>query len=100
MSALTPRPGIMKIAPYVPGKDSVEGRETIAKLSSNEGALGPLGQRHVGLADHAQGQIHCDAEISHQTVFLVQFLTSRHPAHPSRLRTITGQEELSKAGRD
>jgi histidinol-phosphate aminotransferase len=41
MSALTPRPGIMKIAPYVPGKDSVEGKATIAKLSSNEGALGP-----------------------------------------------------------
>lgn len=41
MSALTPRPGIMKIAPYVPGKDSIDGKETIAKLSSNEGALGP-----------------------------------------------------------
>ena len=41
MSALTPRPGIMKIAPYVPGKDSVDGKEPIAKLSSNEGALGP-----------------------------------------------------------
>src|SRR5260370_1917548 len=40
MSALTPRPGIMKIAPYVPGKDSIEGKQTIAKLSSNEGALG------------------------------------------------------------
>ena len=41
MSALTPRPGIMKIAPYVPGKDSIDGKETVAKLSSNEGALGP-----------------------------------------------------------
>src|SRR4029453_11974750 len=41
MSALTPRPGIIKIPPYVPGKDSVEGKVTIAKLSSNEGALGP-----------------------------------------------------------
>jgi histidinol-phosphate aminotransferase len=41
MTALTPRPGIMKIAPYVPGKDSIDGKETIAKLSSNEGALGP-----------------------------------------------------------
>lgn len=41
MSALTPRPGIMKIAPYVPGKDSVDGKEPVAKLSSNEGALGP-----------------------------------------------------------
>ena len=27
MTALTPRPGIMKIAPYVPGKDSVDGKE-------------------------------------------------------------------------
>jgi len=41
MSALTPRPGILKIAPYVPGKDSVDGKEPIAKLSSNENALGP-----------------------------------------------------------
>ena len=41
MSAPSPRPGIMNIAPYVPGKDSIEGKETIAKLSSNEGALGP-----------------------------------------------------------
>jgi histidinol-phosphate aminotransferase len=41
MTALTPRPGILKIAPYVPGKDSIDGKETVAKLSSNEGALGP-----------------------------------------------------------
>src|ERR1700750_411669 len=41
MSALAPRPGIMKIAPYVPGKDSVDGKEPVAKLSSNESAMGP-----------------------------------------------------------
>src|ERR1700760_26665 len=41
MSALKPRPGIMQIAPYVPGKDSVDGKEPIAKLSSNESSLGP-----------------------------------------------------------
>ncbi len=41
MTTLKPRPGIMQIAPYVPGKDSVDGKEPIAKLSSNEGALGP-----------------------------------------------------------
>ena len=41
MSAPQPRPGIMGIAPYVGGKDSVEGRATVMKLSSNEGALGP-----------------------------------------------------------
>jgi histidinol-phosphate aminotransferase len=41
MNAPQPRPGIMSIAPYVGGKDSVEGRATVMKLSSNEGALGP-----------------------------------------------------------
>ena len=51
MTALTPRPGILKIAPYVPGKDSIDGKQTVAKLSSNEGALGPspkeIGRAHV-----------------------------------------------------
>src|SRR5260370_28561996 len=53
MSALAPRPGIMKIAPYVPGKDSVEGKETIAKLSANEGALGPSPQAMAAYAKAA-----------------------------------------------
>ena len=57
MSALTPRPGIMKIAPYVPGKDSVEGKETIAKLSSNEGALGPSPKAMAAYAK-AAGELH------------------------------------------
>src|SRR6476646_8621271 len=57
MSALTPRPGIMKIAPYVPGKDSVDGKETVAKLSSNEGALGPSPKAMAAYAK-AQADLH------------------------------------------
>ena len=57
MSAPTPRPGIMKIAPYVPGKDSIEGRKTIAKLSSNEGALGPSPRAMAAYAKIA-GELH------------------------------------------
>ncbi|HEX2891329.1 histidinol-phosphate transaminase [Vineibacter terrae] len=41
MTAPQPRPGIMTMAPYVGGKDTVEGKATVMKLSSNEGALGP-----------------------------------------------------------
>jgi histidinol-phosphate aminotransferase len=41
MNAPLPRPGILDIAPYVGGKDSVEGKAEVIKLSSNEGALGP-----------------------------------------------------------
>jgi len=57
MTALTPRPGILKIAPYVPGKDSVDGKETIAKLSSNEGALGPSPKAMAAYAK-AQAELH------------------------------------------
>ncbi|HEX4302724.1 MAG TPA: histidinol-phosphate transaminase [Rhizomicrobium sp.] len=40
---LTPKPGILDIAPYVGGRAHVEGVEThkLVKLSSNESALGP-----------------------------------------------------------
>ncbi|MFN3350478.1 MAG: histidinol-phosphate transaminase, partial [Pseudorhodoplanes sp.] len=35
-----PRPGVMDIAAYVPGKSSAPGVEKIYKLSSNESPLG------------------------------------------------------------
>src|SRR6185437_12412830 len=36
-----PRPGVLEIAPYVPGKSSAPGAATVFKLSSNETPLGP-----------------------------------------------------------
>jgi histidinol-phosphate aminotransferase len=36
-----PRPGVMEIAAYVPGKSMVEGAARVYKLSSNENPLGP-----------------------------------------------------------
>lgn len=41
MSALKPRPGIMEIAPYVPGEANIDGRDQVIRLASNENALGP-----------------------------------------------------------
>lgn len=41
MSAPTPRPGILDIAPYQGGKSSADSATRVIKLSSNEGALGP-----------------------------------------------------------
>ena len=37
----TPRPGVLDIAPYVPGKSSAPGVARVFKLSSNESPLGP-----------------------------------------------------------
>lgn len=36
-----PRPGVLDIAPYVPGKSSAPGVDKVIKLSSNESPLGP-----------------------------------------------------------
>ena len=36
-----PRPGVLDIAPYVPGKSTATGGKTLHKLSSNETPLGP-----------------------------------------------------------
>ena len=40
MTTPTPRPGILDIAPYIPGSSSAPGVAKIHKLSSNESALG------------------------------------------------------------
>jgi len=37
----TPKPGILEIAPYVPGRSTAPGVARVFKLSSNESALGP-----------------------------------------------------------
>jgi histidinol-phosphate aminotransferase len=39
-----PRPGVLKIQAYVPGKSSAPGAAKVFKLSSNETPLGPSPQ--------------------------------------------------------
>ena len=41
MNNPVPRPGIMDIDPYVGGESSLDGRDKVIKLSSNESAFGP-----------------------------------------------------------
>ena len=36
-----PRPGVLDIAPYIPGKSTAPGVAKVFKLSSNETPLGP-----------------------------------------------------------
>jgi histidinol-phosphate aminotransferase len=40
-SPLTPRPGILEIAPYVPGEHGLAGHNRVRVLSANENPLGP-----------------------------------------------------------
>src|SRR5262245_61625133 len=52
-----PRPGLLDIDPYVPGKSSAPGVARVFKLSSNETPLGPSPQAiaaYRAVADHLQ----------------------------------------------
>lgn len=54
MSSLTPKPGIMDIAPYVGGESAIKGQNRIIKLASNEGALGPSPKAMAAYRDLAE----------------------------------------------
>ena len=41
MSGLEPRPGVLRLAPYVQGQSELEGVAEPIKLSSNESSQGP-----------------------------------------------------------
>lgn len=57
MSAPQPRPGILDIAPYVPGGSKASGEGVTFKLSSNESALGPS-PRAMAAYHAAQRDLH------------------------------------------
>lgn len=57
LSRPEPRPGVLKIKPYVPGKSHAPGVAKVHKLSSNESPLGPSPQAvaaYRALAEHLQ----------------------------------------------
>ena len=91
MSALTPRPGIMKIAPYVPGKDSIDGKETIAKLSSNEGALGPSPK---AMAAYAKAASELHRYPDGDTSKLRKAIGRRFGLDPARIVCGAGSDEI------
>ena len=91
MSPPAPRPGILKIAPYVPGRDSVEGKETVVKLSSNEGALGPSPKAMEAYAK-AAADLHRYPD--GDALALRQAIGRHYGLDPRRIVCGTGSDEL------
>jgi len=91
MTAPTPRPGIMEIAPYVPGKDSVDGKEPIAKLSSNESAFGPS-PRTIAAYAKAAKELHRYPDGASEK--LRSTIGRHYGLDPSRIACGTGSDEL------
>ena len=91
MSILTPRPGIMEISPYVPGKSVLAGAQRIIKLSSNEGALGPS-PRAVAAFRAAADNIHRYPDGA--STDLREAIGARHGLDPERIVCGAGSDEL------
>jgi len=60
-----PKPGVLDIAAYVPGRETVHGAAKVYKLSSNESPLGPspkvaeaIAAQHANLAIYPDGSAH------------------------------------------
>ena len=91
MTAPTPRPGIMEIAPYVPGASKVAGVEKIIKLSSNEGALGPSPKAVEAYRTVAE-KIHRYPDGG--SVELRKAIGARHGLDPDRIICGAGSDEI------
>ena len=91
MSGPTPRPGILDIAPYLPGDSSIPGRARVIKLSSNEGALGPSPAAMRALAETA-ADIHRYPDGG--AVALCEEIGKAHGLDPRRIVCGAGSDEL------
>ena len=91
MTVLTPRPGIMDMAPYVPGASKVEGVDRIIKLSSNEGALGPS-PKAIAAYEEISGDLHRYPDGG--SVELRAAIGARHGLDPDRIVCGAGSDEV------
>ncbi len=89
--AISPRPGILDIAPYVGGESKIAGIDRVIKLSSNEGALGPS-PRAVEAYRAVASQMHRYPD-GHATQ-LRQALGKQLGLDPAKIVCGTGSDEL------
>ena len=91
MALPQPRPGIMDIAIYVPGKSQVTGPARVVKLSSNEAALGPS-PKVVAALDASLSESH--RYPAGDSAHLRAALGEAHGLDPERIVCGSGSDEL------
>jgi histidinol-phosphate aminotransferase len=91
MTAPVPKPWIMAIAPYVPGRSTTDSGAPVAKLSSNENPLGTSQQAKTAFLAH-------DADLSRypdaSAADLREAIAAHHDLDPARVIYGTGSDEL------
>ena len=88
---LVPKPGILEIAPYIPGRAPEPGEQGAIKLSSNESALGPSPSA-VAAYHAAAGELATYPESS--TRVLRDTIGEIHGIDPDRIVCGNGSDEL------
>ena len=91
MTGPTPKPWIMDIAPYVPGKSKTDDGRVVAKLSSNENPLGTSEQARAAFLQHA-GDLERYPDAG--AVALRDALATAHGLDPARIIYGTGSDEV------
>ncbi len=91
MSGPTPRPGILDIKPYVPGKSKIDGSAAAMKLSANESALGPS-KLAIEAYRALSGRLHRYPDGSAQG--LRQAIAHRHGLDAARIVCGAGSDEI------
>ncbi len=86
-----PRPGILDIAPYVPGKSGVPGLARVFKLSSNETPLGPSPRALAAYAKAAEKLALYPEGTSRE---LREAIGKAHGLDPARIVCGAGSDEL------
>jgi histidinol-phosphate aminotransferase len=87
----TPKPGILDIAPYVPGKAKVEGVENPLKLSANENILGCSPKAREAFAG-AMDMLHLYPE--GRANILREAISEKYGLEPERLLFGCGSDEI------
>ncbi len=86
-----PRPGVMEIAAYVPGKSVVEGAARVYKLSSNENPLGPS---PAAIEAVRQAAAHLELYPDGSATKLREAIADVHGLNPANILCSNGSDEL------
>ena len=91
MTAPIPKPWVMAIAPYVPGRSKTDDGRQVAKLSSNENPLGTAPEARAAFAEAGQTlERYPDAGASE----LREAIAAKHDLDPARVIYGTGSDEV------
>jgi histidinol-phosphate aminotransferase len=86
-----PRPGVLEVEPYVPGRSKLAGEGPVIKLSSNETPLGPS---PVALKAYREAAAHLDRYPDGAQTELREALAAAHGLDPARIVCGNGSDEL------